>query len=154
MGGIATNGLTAYTAAEMTGAETMALDTNLSSGREPQSAAVTLDVLQDYLFGGVAAGTATATAGAATLAAGRGKVTSEALTTAAAAAYTLTITNTAIAAADIVMASVANGTNTQGVPVITRVTPAAGSLVIVVTNLHASQALNGTLVISFIAVKP
>jgi hypothetical protein len=99
-------------------------------------------------------GTATATAGAATLAAVAGKVTTESLTTAQNLFYTLTITNTEIAAADAVFASVANGTNTQGTPMIVRVTPAAGSLVIVVQNKHASaEALNGTLVISFFAVK-
>lgn len=99
-------------------------------------------------------GTATATAGAATLAALQGKVTSEAITTAQNLFYTLTITNTAIAAADIVVASVANGTNTQGTPMITTITPAAGSLVIVVQNKHATaQAFNGTLVISFQAFK-
>ena len=97
-------------------------------------------------------GTATAAAGAATLANRFGKITTEALTTAQNASYTLTITNTEIAAADIVMVSIANGTNTQGTPVAVRVTPAAGSLVIVVKNMHdAAQALNGTLVISFVA---
>jgi hypothetical protein len=98
-------------------------------------------------------GTATATGGAATLANRFGKVTSEALTTAQNAIYTLTITNTAIRATDIVLASVANGTNTQGTPVVTRVQPADGSLVILVSNLHASaQALNGTIVVSFAAL--
>jgi hypothetical protein len=99
-------------------------------------------------------GTAAATAGAATLAATQGKITSEALTTAQNAIYTLTLTNTRIAAADIVTASVANGTNTQGTPVITRVQPAAGSVTILVSNLHASaQALNGTIVVSFTVLK-
>ncbi len=97
-------------------------------------------------------GTATATAGAATLNNRFGRVTSEALTTAQNGVYTLTITNSAVAADDIVMASVANGTNTQGTPTVTRVQPAAGSLVILISNLHASaQALNGTIVVSFAA---
>jgi hypothetical protein len=99
-------------------------------------------------------GTATATAGAATLNALNGKITSEALTTAQNALYTLTITNSRIAAADIVLVSIANGTNTQGTPMLLRVTPAAGSVVIIVQNKHdAAQALNGTLVISFSTVK-
>ncbi len=97
-------------------------------------------------------GTATATAGAATLNNRFRKVTSEALTTAQNGVYTLTITNSAVAADDIVMASVANGTNTQGTPTVTREQPAAGSLVILISNLHASaQALNGTIVVSFAA---
>lgn len=99
-------------------------------------------------------GAAAAVAGAATLAAASGKITTEALTTAQNAIYTLTLTNTEILAADIVLVSVANGTNTQGTPVVTRVQPAAGSVVILVSNLHASaQALNGTLVLSFAVIK-
>lgn len=94
-------------------------------------------------------GTATAAAGAATLSKQSGIITSEALTTAAAAAYTLTLTNTKIADTDKVFASVQNGTNTQGIPVVGTVTPSAGSVVIKVHNLHASEALNGTIKISF-----
>lgn len=99
-------------------------------------------------------GTATAAAGAATLNKMSGKVTSEALTTAQNASYTLTLTNSQIEAADIVLVSLANGTNTQGTPVPVRVTPAAGSVVIVVKNMHdAAQALNGTIVVSFVVIK-
>lgn len=99
-------------------------------------------------------GAAAASAGAATLNLRAGKITSEALTTAQNAIYTLTLTNSEIAAADHVFASVANGTNTQGSPVVTRIQPAAGSVVILVANLHASaEALNGTIVVSFLVVK-
>lgn len=98
--------------------------------------------------------TGTATAGAVTLNAQTGKVTTETLTTAQNANYTLTITNNQIAAADIVLVSFANGTNTQGTPVLLRVTPAAGSVAIVIRNAHDSaQALNGTLVVSFQVIK-
>ena len=97
--------------------------------------------------------TATATAGAATLSKMSGKITSEALTTAAAAAYTLTLTNTNIAAADMVFASVANGTNSAGIPIVGRITPAAGSVTILIENQHAANAFNGTVVISFMVVK-
>ena len=106
-------------------------------------------VRQGVRLHGDSHGTATATAGAATLNKAAGKVTSEALTTAAAAAYTLTVTCSEVAAADLVFASIANGTNTQGIPVISRVTPAAGSFVVVVSNQHATEALNGTLVVSY-----
>ena len=98
-------------------------------------------------------GTATATAGAATLNRSVGKVTSEALTTAAGASYTLTLTNSKIAAADVVLASVNRGAGTTGTPAITRVVPAAGSCVIVVQNIHASEALNAAVVISFVTFK-
>lgn len=94
--------------------------------------------------------TATAVAGAATLNKASGQITTESLTTAAAADYTLTVTDSAIAATDLVMASFQLGTNTTGTPVIRSVTPAAGSLVIKVYNAHASAAFNGTLVISFV----
>lgn len=97
--------------------------------------------------------TATATAGAATLAKTSGVITTEALTTAAGATYTLTLTNSKIAAADQVYVSVANGTNTAGMPVVCTVTPAANSVVIVLQNIHASAALNGTLKISFALLK-
>jgi hypothetical protein len=99
-------------------------------------------------------GAVTGAAGAATLSALQGKVTSEALTTAQNAFYTLTLTNDQIAAGDIVLASVANGTNSAGTPMIGRVQPAAGSCVIEVINKHATaQAFNGTVVVSFTVLK-
>lgn len=98
-------------------------------------------------------GTATAVAGAATLSKMAGKVTTEALTTAAQASYTLTLTNTAIAATDLLFVSVANGTNAAGRPVVNLVTPGAGSATILIGNEDAAAAFNGTLVISFLVVK-
>lgn len=98
--------------------------------------------------------TAAATAGAATLnGVQSGKITSEALSTAAAASYTLTLTNDAIAASDQVFVSVANGTNTGGKPIVGRVTPGAGTVAVEISNEHASTAFNGTLVVSFLALK-
>ena len=98
-------------------------------------------------------GTATASGGAATLNNKAGVVTTESLNTAAAANYTLTLTNDQIAAADIVLVTVGQGTNTGGTPVLTTVTPASGSVAIIVKNDHATTAFNGTLKISFIVVK-
>jgi hypothetical protein len=95
-------------------------------------------------------GTATATTGAATLSKQSGVVTSEALTTAAGSSYTLTLTNTLVAATSRVFASVQNGTNTQGELTVTSITPGSGSVAIVVKNSHGSQALNGTIKISFL----
>ena len=97
--------------------------------------------------------TATATAGAATLSKMAGVVTTESLTTAAAAAYTLTLTNTTIAATDMVFASVANGTNSAGIPIVGRVTPGSGSCTILIENQHGSNAFNGTIKISFLVIK-
>ena len=93
--------------------------------------------------------TGTATGGAVTTANLWGKITTAALTTAAASEYTLTVTNTRVAAADLAFASIALGTSSAGTPHLVTVTCAAGSLVIVVRNDHTSAALNGTLVISY-----
>jgi hypothetical protein len=99
-------------------------------------------------------GTVTASSGAATLNDLIGLVTTESLTTAQNAIYTLTLTNSKIAATDLVFVTVADGTNTQGTPMLGEVTPAAGSVVIKVINKHASaEALNGTLKIGYFVVK-
>jgi hypothetical protein len=98
--------------------------------------------------------TATATAGAATLNKAAGVITSETgITTAAGASYTLTLTDSAIAAADQVFASVAYGTSTTGTPAITKITPAAGSVVIVVQNVASAAAFNGSIKIAFAVLK-
>ena len=121
-----------------------------ASGSHGEQARVSADLLARVSGVGAAA----ATAGAASVTALTGKVTTEALTTAQNAVYTLTITNPRIAAGDVVLVSLANGTNTQGTPVPVRVTPGAGSVAVVVKNIHhAAEALNGTLVVSFHVIK-
>lgn len=95
-------------------------------------------------------GTATATAGAATLNKVSGKITSESLTTAAGADYTLTLTNSLIAADSLVFVSVENGSNTTEGLSVQRVTPGSSSAVILVRNTHASAAWNGTIKLSFV----
>jgi hypothetical protein len=97
--------------------------------------------------------TATAVSGAVTLNKGAGVITTEALTTAAAATYTLTITDSAIAATDTVFASVWFGTSNAGTPEVTTVTPGAGSVVIIIRNAAGAAALNGTLKIGFHTLK-
>ncbi len=96
---------------------------------------------------------ATATAGAATLHTPSGVVTSEALVTAASGVYTLTLTNSTIAAGDIVLATAGNGTNTTGTPGVATVTPANGSVVILVSNDSTGAAFNGTVKVSFVVLK-
>ena len=98
-------------------------------------------------------GLATAVAGAATLNQSAGVVTSEALVTAFGADYVLTLTNSQVAAADLVFVSVNNGTNTTEGLAVNRVTPAAGSVAIRIRNTNAAAALNGTIKISFQVVK-
>jgi len=100
------------------------------------------------------AGTASAVAGAATVSKQAGVVTSEALTTAAGATYTLTLTNTLVAATSIVLASVSDGTNSQGTLTVGKITPGAGSVTIGVRNAHATEALNGTIKIAFAVFNP
>jgi hypothetical protein len=97
--------------------------------------------------------TATASSGAATLNKMAGVITSESLTTAALASYTLTLTDSDIAATDQVFVSVANGTNSAGTPAISTVAPGTGAVVIVIANAHATAAFNGTLKISFAVLK-
>lgn len=98
-------------------------------------------------------GTATATAGAVTLNDLFGLITTESLTTAQNAVYTLTVTNSRVRVGDLVFASVGDGTNTQGTPVITRINVASGSFALSISNLHASaQALNGTLRVRYMVV--
>lgn len=96
-------------------------------------------------------GTATGTSNASTLANKCGIITTESATTAAAATFTETITDTVVAATDICLASVT--TTGTGTPVITKVTPAAGSLVVIVGNVHASAAFNAVLLITFVCFK-
>lgn len=98
--------------------------------------------------------TVTAAAGAATLNAnGVIEVTTEALTTAQDAVYTLTLTNNRIFSNSAVFASLKNGSNTQGTPLIQSITEADGSVVIKVINKHASaEALNGTLKLKLLIV--
>lgn len=114
-------------------------------------------ITRDYVFKGfkswlIRRFTGTAASNAATARGRRVQITTEALTTAAAAAYTLTLTNAEVKADSMVLCTVKNGTNTQGVPVITKITPAAGTVAVIVQNNHASEALNGTLVIDFLVV--
>lgn len=96
-------------------------------------------------------GTVTGSSNAATLNYAAGVITTETSTAAAGATFTETLTNNQIAAADIVLASVA--TSGTGMPVITKITPAAGSCVFVVQNIHASAAFNAALVISYVVIK-
>lgn len=97
--------------------------------------------------------TATASSGAATLSQAQGTITSEALTTAGLAAYTLTLTNTLVTTSSIIVWSIDNGTNTQGTIGMGIVTPGTGSAVFKVNNLHATQALNGTIKIRYAILK-
>jgi hypothetical protein len=97
--------------------------------------------------------TASATAGAATLNQPSGKITSESVTTAAGSTYTLTLTNSAVAATDIVQATVIGGTSTTGVPILLSAVPTANTITFKIYNAHASVAFNGTLIVGYELIK-
>lgn len=97
-------------------------------------------------------GAATMSSNAATLSQIAGKVTSEALTTAAGSAQDLVLTNTLVAAADLVVATINGGTNTNG-SVEVKAVPTANTITFTLTNRHASAAFNGTFVIGFVVIK-
>lgn len=126
---------------------------NITIGQTTPAAGAFTDVTALRLHLDTGTKTAGAISGAVMLNKGSGKLTSEALTTAGLADYTLTLTDNVIASTDIVLCSVTNGTNTQGTIGMGAVTPGNGSATLVVHNLHATQALNGTIVISFVVVK-
>lgn len=131
----------------MTGYELVPADTQLANGAPPQTVAPSTMQLA-ALGAAMAANTATAVSGAATLSTEFGSVTTDSLTTAAGATYTLTLTNSTITAASKVQAQVFAKTSTAGLLRVTSVTPAAGSVVIVVTNVGTAAA-NGTALVTF-----
>ena len=126
-----------------------------SGGNNPTDA--TLEVESKLRFAGTSAlevqtGAVTLSSNAGTLSQLAGKITSEALTTAAGAAQALTITNTLVAATDIILVTRNGGTSDEGTPEFT-VTPGAGSFVILLENRHASAAFDGTFIFGFLVIK-
>ncbi len=98
--------------------------------------------------------TATASAGAATLNQPSGVITTESLTTAQNLDYTLVLTNSKVAATDIVQVTIGLGTSTTGSPVLRTATVTDSTVTIVIRNMHASAvAFNGTLVVYFTVIK-
>jgi hypothetical protein len=102
----------------------------------------------------LASGAATAASGAATVNAQVGTVTSESLTTAAGATYTLTLTNTYVDSSSKVFANAYLGSSTQGTPQVVGCTPAAGQVTVVVKNIHATLAFNGSIKVDFLVINP
>jgi hypothetical protein len=77
-------------------------------------------------------------------------VTSKSLTTAAGLTYTLTVRNSLIVTTSGVLAEVQGGSNSAGRPIKTKSVPGNGEVLITFENYHASDALNGTLIISIL----
>lgn len=80
-----------------------------------------------------------------------GQITTVALTTAAAAEERFTVTNSQVAATDVVALSTTY--NGAGTPMLGVVNVTAGSFDVVITNLHASAAFNAAMVINFVVLK-
>jgi len=76
-----------------------------------------------------------------------GRITTVALTTAAAAEERFTVTNTLVAATDVINLSTTY--NGAGTPLLGVCNVQAGSFDIVITNLHAANAFNAAMVINF-----
>ena len=97
-------------------------------------------------------GTVTLVSDAGTLSKLSGVITTEASTLAAGSAVTYTITNTLVAATDIILLTRLGGTCDEGTEIMLA-TPGAGSFTILVENRHASAAFDGTFIIGFLVVK-
>jgi hypothetical protein len=80
-----------------------------------------------------------------------GQITTVALTTAAAAEEVFTVTNSMVDANDVVTVSTTYAG--AGTPAVSVKGVAAGSFVVVITNLHASAALDAVLVVNFAVIK-
>lgn len=110
-----------------------------------------LQVEMDAQLATVTHTTVAAVAGAATLNKGIGTVVSESLTTAALSTYTLTLTNNMITAASIVFANVQLSAPAEtGLPQIVSITAVAGSVSVIIKNIHATAAFDGTLEINYV----
>lgn len=117
---------------------------------------VTMDGTLTFNAGGLFnsdSGTATASAGTATLNKMAGKITTNSMSTSPLNAFVLTVNNSTVAAADMVFCSIAAGTITTGIPLIGFVTPASGSFVVRIFNADSVNSFNGTAVVSFFVVK-
>ena len=156
MAGTYTNQLPVVQPSAVTGAnyfnvngyERLPLDTEGAAGVQPQTVAATAFQVA-AIAAAAAAQTASATAGAATKNTNLGVITSESISTAAGSNYTLTLTNSVVTATSAVQAAAYLGTSTAGGPLqVVSVTPASGSVVIVVKNA-GTAALNGTIVIPY-----
>jgi hypothetical protein len=102
---------------------------------------------------GTVASTGNGTADTATLNNKCGVVTTESLTAPTASEFTLTLTNSAIAAADIPLVTISNGTNTSGLVALERATVTASTLTVVVRQM-STASLNGTLKVNYFIIKP
>lgn len=97
-------------------------------------------------------GTGTAVSNALTISKMAGVITTEALTTAGGANQAIVLTNTVIAAGDVILITLAGGTNTTK-NITLQAVATANTGTITIYNNTAATALNGTLIINFLVIK-
>ena|SRR5271166_6308060 len=98
-------------------------------------------------------GTGTEAGNAVTISNMAGVITTSSLTTAGAGNYVITLTNTKIASTDVVLLTLAGGSNNATFNISTKCVSGAGSAVITIYNNTAATSLNGTLIFNFLVVK-
>lgn len=96
----------------------------------------------------LAKGTGTSTGGVVTINQQSGVITTPSLTTGASQTYTITLTNSFITANSVLLASFAGGTNTT-LNLNIEAIPGSGVATILINNLNATTALDGTVIINF-----
>jgi len=96
-------------------------------------------------------GTGTCSSDAVTINTTSGVITTESKTTAAGGTFTITLTNSKIAATSVVLVN-ANVVAGNGTPVVASIVPGSGSATIVVQNVHASAAFNAALKLMFLVL--
>jgi hypothetical protein len=102
----------------------------------------------------VNAGTVTLSSNAGTITKYAAKITTESLTTAHTASATLTLTLAGVVAADLAFAQIAGGTNSAGLPVISKVVCTTNTVTITLTNYAVTtNAFNGTFIINLVVFK-
>jgi len=84
-------------------------------------------------------------------------VITQSLTTAAGTNVTITINSPQINSSSIVLATIQNGSNNAGTPVLQLVTASGssqgvGSVAFLIANTHATNAFNGSLEINFVVL--
>lgn len=99
-------------------------------------------------------GTGTFSSNAVTVTKYAAVLTTESLSTAHTASQALAVTLSGVAAGDLAFAQIAGGTNTGGLPGISKVVCTSNTVTITLTNYAAStNAFNGTFVINLVVFK-
>jgi len=147
MGGVYSRDTTNNTYRRVTGAEQIPVDTEVTSGGQPQTVALTAFEIA-ALAASLVNNTATLSSDAATQNLLTGNITTESKTTAVGASFTGTITNSLVSASSDIDVVVTNRSNPVPGAYVSAVTPASGSFTVAITN-GGTAALNGTLQIAY-----